>query len=43
MLYKDFTEKILGMQDVEIENLEDKEGKIEIHCGIKRKKNKCPS
>ena len=43
MLYKDFTEKILGMQDVEIENLEDKEAKIEIHCGIKRRKNKCPS
>ena len=42
MLYKYFTEKLLGLQDVDIEKLEGIDNSIHINCRLKRKPHKCP-
>lgn len=42
MLYKYFTEKLIGLQDLEIENIEEKDASIHIYCKLKRKTHKCP-
>mgnify|MGYP004611827831 CR=1 FL=1 len=42
MLYKYFTEKLLGLQDVDIEKLEEIDNSIHINCRLKRKPHKCP-
>lgn len=42
MLYKYFTEKLLGLQDVDIEKIEEIDNSIHINCRLKRKPNKCP-
>ena len=42
MLYKYFTEKLLGLQDVDIEKLEETDNSIHINCRLKRKPHKCP-
>ena len=40
MLYTDFTEKLLGLQDVNITNVEESEKEIVIYAELKRKKHK---
>ena len=42
MLYKYFTEKLLGLQDVDIEKIEEIDNSIHINCRLKRKPHKCP-
>ena len=42
MLYKYFTEKLLGLQDVDIEKVEEIDNSIHINCRLKRKPHKCP-
>lgn len=42
MLYKYFTEKILGLQDLEIEKVEKIDNSLHIFCCLKRKPHKCP-
>ena len=42
MLYKYFTEKIIGLQDLEIENVEKTHDSIHIYCHLNRKPHKCP-
>ncbi len=42
MLYKYFTEKLLGLQDVDIEKVEEIDNSIHINCQLKRKPHKCP-
>ena len=42
MLYKHFTEKLLGLQDIEIEKIEGIDNIIHIFCHLKRKHHKCP-
>ena len=42
MLYKHFTEKLLGLQDVDIEKIEEIDNSIHIHCRLERKMHKCP-
>ena len=42
MLYKYFTEKLLGLQDVDIEKIEEFDNSIHINCRLKRKPHKCP-
>lgn len=42
MLYKHFTEKILGLQDIEIEKVEEIDYSLHIYCYLKRKSHKCP-
>ena len=37
MLYKHFTEKLLGLQDVDIEKIEEIDNSIHIHCRLERK------
>ena len=39
MLYKYFTEKLLGLQDVDIEKIDNS---IHINCRLKRKPHKAP-
>ncbi len=41
MLYTDFTEKLLGLQDVNITNVEESEKEIIIYAELKRKKHNC--
>lgn len=41
MLYTDFTEKLLGLQDVNITNVEESEKEIVIYAELKRKKHNC--
>ena len=41
MLYKYFTEKLQGLQDVDIEKLEEIDNSIHINCRLKRKPHKC--
>ena len=41
MLYTDFTEKLLGLQDVIITNVEESEKEIIIYAELKRKKHNC--
>lgn len=36
MLYKYFTEKLLGLQDVDIEKIEEIDNSIHINCQLKR-------
>ena len=36
MLYKYFTEKLLGLQDVDIEKLEEIDNSIHINCRLKK-------
>lgn len=42
MLYNNITEKILGMQDIEVKKVEENEKTIEIHAQLRRKEQKCP-
>ena len=42
MLYKHFTEKILGLQDIEIEKVEETDNSLHIYCHLMRKTHKCP-
>lgn len=42
MLYKYFIEKLLGLQDVDIEKVEEIDNSIHINCRLKRKPHKCP-
>ena len=42
MLYKHFTEKILGLQDLEIEKVEEIDNSIHLYCHMERKAHKCP-
>lgn len=42
MLYKHFTEKILGLQDIEIEKVEETDNSLHIYCHLMRKPHKCP-
>lgn len=42
MLYKDFSEKLLGLQDAEIKNIETDKEKIVITIRMKRKPHICP-
>ncbi len=41
MLYKHFTEKIIGLQDMEIENVEEINNSLPIFCHLRRKPHKC--
>lgn len=43
MLYKHFTEKLLGLQGVEIEKIEEIENSIHIYCKLERKVHCCPA
>lgn len=42
MLYSYFTEKLIGLQDLKIENIEEIDNTINIYCHLKRKKHRCP-
>ena len=42
MLYKHFTEKLLGLQDIEIEKIEEIDNSTHLYCYLKRKPHKCP-
>lgn len=42
MLYKHFTEKLLGLQDIEIEKIEETDNSVHLFCHLKRKPHKCP-
>ena len=42
MLYKHFTEKILGLQGVLIENIKNTDNTIHVYCKLERKLHKCP-
>lgn len=42
MFYDYNTEKLLGLQDVEVKNIETDEKNIRIYCSMKRKAHKCP-
>ncbi len=42
MLYNHFTEKLLGLQDIEIEKLEEINNSIHISCHLTLKAHKCP-
>lgn len=41
MLYNDFTEKLLGLQDIIITNIEENEKEIHIYAEMKRKSHNC--
>ena len=43
MFYRYFTEKLLGLQDILIENIEEIDGTIHIYCKLERKMHKCPA
>ena len=43
MLYRYFREKLLGLQDILIENIEEIDGTIHIYCKLERKMHKCPA
>ena len=42
MLYNYFTKKLLGLQGVLIENIEEIDDTIHIYCKLERKIHKCP-
>lgn len=42
MLYEHFTEKLLGLQDINIEEIEEINNCIHLYCHLKRKTHKCP-
>lgn len=42
MLYKYFTEKILGLQGILIENIKNTDNTIHVYCKLERKLHKCP-
>ena len=42
MLYNYITEKLIGLQDLIVTNIEEKENSINIFCHLKRKIHKCP-
>lgn len=42
MLYKYFTEKLLELQDIEIENIDTNNNSVHIFVRLKRKPHKCP-
>lgn len=42
MLYTHFTEKLLGLQDAEIEKVENSDCSLHIYCKLIRKPHKCP-
>ena len=39
MLYEHFTEKLLGLQNINIEEIDNS---IHLYCHLKRKTHKCP-
>ena len=41
MLYTDFTEKLLGLQDLIVTNIEENEKEIHIYAEMKRKAHNC--
>ena len=41
MLYTDFTEKLLGLQDLIVTNIEENEQEIHIYAEMKRKAHNC--
>ena len=43
MLYKHFREKLLGLQGVEIEKIEDIDNSIHIYCKLKLKIRRFPA
>ena len=43
MLYTHFIEKLTGLQDIIINNIESTEKEVHIHCELKRKSHKCPN
>ena len=42
MLYNHFTEKLIGLQHIEVEKIEKTENSIHIFCKLKRVPHKCP-
>ena len=42
MLYKHFTEKLLGLQDIELEKIEEIDNYIHLFCHLKQNPHKCP-
>ena len=42
MLYNHFTEKLIGLQHIEVEKIEKTENSIHIFCKLKRVLHKCP-
>lgn len=42
MLYKHFTEKLFGLQDIDIEKIEEIDNSVHLFCQLKRKPHKCP-
>ena len=43
MLYNHFTQKLLGLQDVIITNIEENQNNIKIYCQIERREHNCKS
>lgn len=43
MPYKHFSEKLLGLQDIEIEKIEEIDNSLHIFCHLSKKVHKCPS
>jgi len=43
MLYTHFTEKLLGLQDIIVTNVEESEKSIKIYCKLQRKEHHCKS
>src|SRR5574344_829781 len=43
MLYTDFIEKLIGLQDLEVKKIEDDDNNLKIHCQLKRKPHRCPN
>ena len=42
MLYKHFTEKLIGLQDLKIEKIEEIDNSLHIYCQLNRNTHKCP-
>ena len=42
MLFRYFTEKLLGLQDILIENIEEIDGSIHIYCKLELKMHEYP-
>ena len=42
MLYKHFTDKIIGLQDLEVAKVDEFDNSLHIYCHLKRKPHKCP-
>ena len=42
MLYEHFAEKLLGLQNINIEQIEEIDNSIHLYCHLKRRTHKCP-